>query len=313
MNREQHVQSAWPAIANDIVLALFTGVIGLGFNSLTLLAGALYSASDAMAAVAENLKLKVPSKQRPRYRTKEAVDPFVAVIFAALFIVGGLWMAITAVTPLMTDEIEAPGYMAAIAVVISIALKEITFQYQYRQYKKRVITEKIQVYVENHRYSLYTSIFVLLGVFGSMLGQAMEIDFLLYFDPVAAIIIACLVFWRAYRLLRQAIYVPELTHEFQEDTTPLIETIQRVHGIILVDELTAEEHGHYIYVRAKISVNPRITVLEAQDIANRAKVLLLHRFAHISEVNIEFMPYALGYPYKSNHEDSDTNMPTLIQ
>lgn len=311
MNREQHDSSAWSGIVSDIVLALFKGAIGLGFNSLTLLSGALYSASDALAAVAEKLKLKAPSKQMLRYRTKEAIDPLIAVIFCSMFIVGGLWMIKTAVTTIMGEEIEAPGYIAGIAVVLSIGLKEVAFQYQYRQQKQN--KENLQKYIENHRYSLYTSIFVLLGVFGSMLGQATDIFALLYLDALAAIVVACLLFWRAYRLLVTAIYVPELINESVENVMPLIETVQRVHGVILVDELVAQEQGHYIFVKVKISVNPRITVLEAQEIANRAKVLLLHRFSHISEVNVEIVPYALGSPYKSNHEDSDVDMPTLIQ
>jgi cation diffusion facilitator family transporter len=311
MNREQHDSSAWSGIVSDIVLALFKGTIGLGFNSLTLLSGALYSVSDALAAVAEKLKLKAPSKQMLRYHTKEAMDPLIAVIFCSMFIVGGLGMIMTAVTTIMGEEIEAPGYIAGLAVVLSIALKEVVFQYQYRKQKQN--KQNMQKYIENHRYSLYTSIFVLLGVFGSMLGQATDIFALLYLDALAAIVVACLLFWRAYRLLVTAIYVPELINESVENVMPLIETVQRVHGVILVDELIAQEQGHYIFVKVKISVNPRITVLEAQEIANRAKVLLLHRFSHISEVNVEIVPYALGYPYKSNHEDSDVDMPTLIQ
>lgn len=312
MNREQHVSFAWSGIVTDIVLALFKGSIGLGFNSLTLLSDALYSASDAMAAVAEKLKLKAPLRQKLRYHTKEAIDPLIAVIFCSIFIVGGLWMIMTALITIMGEEIEAPGYMAGLAVVVSIALKEVSFQFQYRKYQKQN-KKNLQMYIENHRYSLHTSIFVLLGVFGSMLGQATDIFALLYLDALAAIVVACLLFWRAYRLLVTTVYVPELIVEKQENVVLFIETVQRVHGVILVDELVAQEQGHYIIVKVKISVNPRITVLEAQDIANRAKVLLLHRFSHISEVNVEITPYVLGYPYKSNHEDSDADMPTLIQ
>lgn len=311
MNREQHDSSVWSIIVNDMVLVLFKGGIGLGFNSLTLLSDALYSASDAMAAVAEKLKLKAPSKQKLRDHTKEAIDPLIAVIFCSMFIVGGLYMIMTAVTTLMGD-VEAPGYVAGLAVVVSIALKEVAFQYQYRRNSKQN-KEKMQKYIENHRYSLYTSIFVLLGVFGSMLGQATDIFALLYLDALSAIVVACLLFWRVYRLLVVTFYVPERINESQENVIPFIETVQRVHGVILVDELIAQEQGHYMYVKVKISVNPRITVLEAQDIANRAKVLLLHRFSHISEVSVEITPYALGYPYKSNHEDTDADMPTLIQ
>ncbi|MNT92350.1 hypothetical protein D3C72_2336150 [compost metagenome] len=66
-------------------------------------------------------------------------------------------------------------------------------------------------------------------------------------------------------------------------------------------------------VDAKISVNPRLTVQEANIIANRAKVLLMSRFSHVSDVSILILPYDPGYPYKSNHDDASDNSTTLIQ
>ncbi|MNI78076.1 hypothetical protein D3C73_1344240 [compost metagenome] len=66
-------------------------------------------------------------------------------------------------------------------------------------------------------------------------------------------------------------------------------------------------------VDAKISVNPRLTVQEANIIANRAKVLLMSRFSHVSDVSILILPYDPGYPYKSNHIEVGDDGPNFIQ
>ena len=103
----------------------------------------------------------------------------------------------------------------------------------------------------------------------------------------------------------------ELTNE--EDTEELMQIVQRVEGVITVQSLRAKEHGHYVIADIVISVNPRITVLEGQEIAKRVKLLLMHRFLHLSDVSVYVEPYDPGYPYRSNHDPNQEQLPTLLQ
>ncbi|MNW56181.1 ferrous iron efflux protein F [compost metagenome] len=119
--------------------------------------------------------------------------------------------------------------------------------------------------------------------------------------------------FQVYRLVKRSIYGSSAPQLREEDAASLVETVQRVHGVITVDDLKAQENGHYVTVTAKICVNPKITVMEANDIANRAKMLLLNRFSHITDVRIHVAPYEAGYPYKSNTEESDSDLPNLLQ
>ncbi|MDQ6418595.1 cation transporter dimerization domain-containing protein [Paenibacillus sp. LHD-117] len=99
----------------------------------------------------------------------------------------------------------------------------------------------------------------------------------------------------------------------EESAEELMQVVQRVEGVVTVQSLRAREQGHYVVAEIVISVNPRITVLEGQDIAKRVKLLLMHRFLHLSEVMIYVEPYDPGYPYKSNHDPNQEQMPTLLQ
>ncbi|WP_110931795.1 cation diffusion facilitator family transporter [Paenibacillus bouchesdurhonensis] len=319
MIREQAVPSdsaAWLGIVNNVILAVFKGVVGLLFDSRALLADALYSASDAAAGIAKKVHLPQAFNKRsgirPMTSRKITAEPLIASLFAAFLFMGALQMGVNSISAMVNGNVLAPGYMSGVAIVISIALREIVFQIQHRQNRKHSGSTSLS-YIEMQRHSLYTSIVVLLGVFGAMTGEAWDIPLMLYIDPAAALIVACLVFWKGYRLIFGAIYSKPKSKAQMEDKLPFIETVQRVHGVITVDEMKIKDSGHYISVAAMISVNPRISVLEANHIANRAKILLLNRFSQISDVNIQVMPYDPGYPYKSNYEGSNNDLPTLLQ
>ncbi|MBH5317122.1 hypothetical protein I6N90_04775 [Paenibacillus sp. GSMTC-2017] len=101
--------------------------------------------------------------------------------------------------------------------------------------------------------------------------------------------------------------------DMEESVDDLMQVVQRVEGVVTVQSLRAKEHGHYVIAEIVISVNPRISVLEGQDIAKRVKLLLMHRFTHLSDVSIYVEPYDPGYPYKSNHDPNQEQMPTLLQ
>ncbi|AZK46541.1 cation diffusion facilitator family transporter [Paenibacillus lentus] len=319
MIREQAVPSdsaAWLGIVNNVILAVFKGGVGLLFDSRALLADALYSASDAAAGIAEKLQLPQMFKKRVGKRHggsgNSTAEPLIACLFAVFLFMGALQLGITSISAMVSGNILAPGYMSVVAVVVSIALREIVFQIQQRQNRKHSGNTSLS-YIEIHKYSLYASIIVLLGVFGAMAGEAWDIPLMLYIDPAAALIVAGLVFWRGYHLILGALYGKQESKMQIEDKTPFIETVQRVHGVITVDEMKLTDNGHYISAAVIISVNPQISVLEANHIANRAKILLMNRFSQVSDVSIQIMPYDPGYPYKSNYEGSNNNLPTLLQ
>ncbi|GIP12097.1 cation diffusion facilitator family transporter [Paenibacillus sp. FSL R5-0527] len=307
--------AAWLSIVSHAALAVFKGMVGLWFDSRALLAAALHSASDAAAEIAAKVEWPGLRKRRAlhaAYVGREGVEPLLAIFFAVFLLMGGLQMMIAAISNIARDELKPPEVMAGVAVVVSFALKEAVFQFRFRQSRKED-PKTAQSLIATHRYSLYSSVAAFIGVFGAVAGQAMGVSELLYLDPLAAFFIACLVFWRAYRLIRESLYGRLVSAIQEEDATSFIETVQRVHGVIAVDELKAQENGHYVIVDAKISVNPRITVMEANDIANRAKMLLLNRFSHVSEVRIQVAPYDAGYPYKSNAEENGSDLPNLLQ
>ncbi len=305
----------WTGMIGDLSLAVFKGFVGYFSGSKALLGDALYSASDAVSALNRllpqfsSVKGRIASKQTNRVNRTE---PVFSILFAVLVLMGGLQIAVASVREIASGNIHVPAPFAVIAIFVSLAVKEAMFQFQYRHSKKQGDGQHT-AYAEEHRFSLYTSLTVCVGVLLSVLGDSFGWTAMMYMDPVAALVVAVLVIRKGYFLIVNSVYGSLVQETEQEDAISFIETVQRVHGIITVDDLKAREQGHYVTVDLRVSVNPRITVQEANEIAERAKKLLMHRFVHISDVNIQVVPYDPGYPYKSNHQLTDNEMPTLLQ
>lgn len=308
--------ATWTGIVSDAALALAKGSVGYISGSKALLGDALYSGANAAAKLAEVLPWRfeqVKPKNQERIHQRHAnKEHIVAILFCVLILMAGVQIAFSAIRDLTRGNLSTPGEAAIITVLISIVLKEAIFQYQYRYYKK-IGDGSHAAYADNHRFSLYTSITVLIGISASMAGGYIGWHPLLYMDPIAALLTSFLIFRKGYTLITTSVNRQSKQELPSEEAANFIETVQRVHGVIRVEHLTALEEGRYVNLQVKISVNPRITVMEAQDISECARKLLQHRFVHVGEVHMDVVPYDPGYPYKSNHELVDNDIPTLLQ
>ncbi|URN92937.1 MAG: hypothetical protein NAG76_13910 [Candidatus Pristimantibacillus lignocellulolyticus] len=107
-----------------------------------------------------------------------------------------------------------------------------------------------------------------------------------------------------------------LSHNCNNDsdsTERILQVVQRINGVVAIESCEAKEQGHYVVASLTINVNPKITVQEGQDIAKRVRMLLMHRFTHLTDVVVHVKPFAPDYPYKSNHSAAHDEVPTILQ
>lgn len=304
---------AWVGIVGNIALALMKGVVGWLSGSKALLADAAHSASDVVGSAAVLIGLKAaklpPDEDHPYGHGK--AESIAAIIVSVLLILVGFQIGMSAVKSLYNGVSEPPAWYALVAIGVSIVAKEVMFQYKFRL-GKRLSSQALIANAWEHRSDVYSSIAALIGVGGALLGKVVNQPLLYLLDPVAGIFVALLVLKMGYRLIMESIHstMDHVLH--QEDAEELINTVRRVKGVITVDDLRAREHGHYVIVDVKISVNPKITVMEGHDIAKSVKLHLLKKFTHVSDVFIHVNPYDPGYPYKSNTDSDQTDYPTLL-
>ncbi|MFC5650123.1 cation diffusion facilitator family transporter [Paenibacillus solisilvae] len=291
--------AAWTGLIGNACIAALKGGIGLQSGSKTLLTDACRSASDAAASfisltgVRRCRKLGAPDAPVPAMRGKtEAATGVMAALF--LMIVG-LEIGISAIKSIADGVDEAPSWTASVVVVLAFAAKELLFP------------------VKERRTDLYASLAAIVGTGGAALGDVVDLPLLYYFDPAASLIIVVIVFTTGYRVASDAVKRSRSFEVEPADMSEIMIVVQRMEGVIAVQELRAREHGHYVVADVVISVNPRITVLEGNEIAKRVKYFLMKRFSHMTEVTVHVEPYDPGFPYKTNHDPNQEQMPTLLQ
>lgn len=304
--------AAWVGIIGNIALAVMKGIVGWLSGSKALLADAANSASDVAGSAAVLIGLKAakrpPDEDHPYGHGK--AESISAVIVSVLLLLVGLEIGYNSVKSIFGGVGEAPKEFALVAIGISIVVKEFLFQYNFRLGKK-LSSHALIASAWDHRTDVMSSVAVLIGVGGAVLGGYTNQPMLFYLDPVAGLFVAFLVLRMGYKLVKESIHttIDHVLH--QEETEELLETALRVKGVIAVNDLRAREHGHYVIVDIKISVNPKITVIEGHEIGKSVKHQLLTKFSHVSDVFVHVNPYDPGYPYKdvdSEHPD----FPTLL-
>ncbi|PGT76187.1 hypothetical protein COD11_25785 [Bacillus sp. AFS040349] len=189
------------------------------------------------------------------------------------------------------EEIEAPKPLAIYAVILSIVVKEWMFRYKFRL-GKRIKSDAIIVNAYEHRSDVYSSIAALAGIGAAIIGQKMGIDWLVYADPVAGLFVAILVIKMAWKLGAESIHttLDHVLHD--EDVVDLKDTVSKISEVKKIDELHAREHGHYVIVDIKVSVDPHITVEEGHNIGKLVKEKLMSEHEHVQNVMVHINPYS---------------------
>lgn len=304
--------AAWLGIFGNGALAAMKGVVGWLSGSKALLADAANSASDVAGSIAVLIGLRrakrPPDPDRPYGHGK--AESISAIVVSVLLLLVGLEIGLNAVKTIYAGVTQAPESYALIAIAVSIVVKEIMFQYNFRLGKK-LSSQPLIASAWDHRTDVLSSVAVLIGVGGAVAGRYLGMPLLYYLDPIAGLFVALLVLRMGYKHVSESIHrtMDHVLH--REDTEDLLETAQRVKGVIAVNELRAREHGHYVIVEIKISVNPKITVIEGHEIGKAVRHQLLNKFSHVSDVFIHVNPYDPGYPYK-DVDAEHADFPTLL-
>jgi cation diffusion facilitator family transporter len=305
--------AAWLGIVGNIFLTLLKGIVGWLSGSKALLADAAYSASDVAGSLALLIRLKAakkPADEDHPYRHEKA-ESIGAIIVSVLLLLVGLEIGLTSVKTIFRGVDTHPEWYALVAIGVAIVVKESLFQFSIRM-NRRLSSQALIASAWDHRTDVLSSIAVLLGVGGALLGDYLGQTWLYYADPVAGLFVAVLVLRMGYRLVMDSIHTAMDHVLHKEETEDMLDTAQRVKGVIAVNELRAREHGHYVIIDIKICVNPKITVSEGHEIGKVVKQQLLRRFSHVSDVMFHVNPYDPGYPYKNNVDPDEPEYPNLL-
>ncbi|WP_079509875.1 cation diffusion facilitator family transporter [Mesobacillus jeotgali] len=292
--------AAMVGVVGNIVLAALKWGIGIYANSKALVADAVHSASDVAGSLAVYIGLRAakapPDADHPYGHGK--AESIAAIIVAVLLMLVGVEIGRSSIESFF-KPIEAPKSIAIVAVVVSIVVKEGMFRYKYRL-GKQLKSDALIVNAYEHRSDVYSSIAALIGISAAVIGGKLGIGWLVYADPVTGLLVALLVIWMAWKLGKESIHnaLDHVLHD--EDTEEFRAVVQSIPEVKKLDELHAREHGHYVIIDIKLSVDPHITVEEGHRIGKSVKRKLMEN-KNVQNVMVHINPY-------SQNGDTDENV-----
>ena len=268
----------------NIILSIVKLVVGFISNSAALIADGLHSVSDLLSDalvyfVAQHAH-EEPDEQHPyghgRFETAATLALGILLVLVAL---GIAW---DAVIHLLDDQVEAPGQIALWAAAFSIIANEGLYWYTL-VIAKQYDSELLKANAWHHRTDAISSVVVLIGVGGMMLGIP-------YLDAIAAILVALMILKIGWSLgwdALQELVDSSLDAELVEKAYSII---NKIDGVRSVHMLRTRRHGPTAAADVHVQVSPRLTVSEGHMISQVVEDQLKLAIKEIEDVTVHIDP-----------------------
>lgn len=282
--------TVWGTVCN-MALAALKLVAGLIGKSSAMVADAVHSISDLISDVVVIVMVKVASKGHDKghdYGHGKFETLATAIISLLLLFVGAKLMAeaIGKIRFVISGgSLEAPGTIALWAALISIAVKEILYQWTMRV-GKEVDSPAMVANAWHHRSDALSSVGSALGIGGAiLLGGKWTI-----LDPMVGGIISIVIIVVAVKMALPAL--SELTEASlpEETENKIISIIESINGVDNAHALKTRRSGPNIIIDSHIVVDPHMSVYDAHEITTEAENAIREEFGDETQISIHIEP-----------------------
>lgn len=254
------------SIAN-LLLLLFKFAAGFIGQSSAMIADAVHSLSDFITDIIVLFFVHVSNKPQDKnhdfghgkYETLAT-----ALIGLILFVVGlGIfWNGLTSILSYMQGEsLEAPGLLALWAAIISIAIKELLYQYT-AAVGRKVNSQTVVANAWHHRSDAFSSIGTMLGIGGAiLLGDSWRV-----LDPLAAVVVSFFIVKVAYKLVVPS-FDELMERSLPEDVERKVEqALTEIPGVHDPHNMRTRKIGNRSAVNVHVRMDGNLTVSQSHEI-----------------------------------------------
>ncbi|AGA92339.1 cation diffusion facilitator family transporter [Thioflavicoccus mobilis 8321] len=282
------------------LLKIAAGVVG---HSYALIVDGIHSLSDLLSDLlvwfAGRQASQAPDQAHPYGHARfETVATLVLGALLGTVALGIAWDAIGRLSP--SETLLRPGPIALVAALASILTKEWLYWYTLG-YAKRVRSEMLRANAWHHRSDAISSVVVLIGIAGTLVGLA-------NLDIFAAVIVCLMIGKIAWDLIWEAIRELVDTGLQGERLAAIREIIESVGGVRDVHTLRTRKHGGNVTVDVHVLlIDPKVSVSEGHMISVAVEQRLKAEIDEINDVTVhidpeddERSPRCLGLPLRSD-------------
>ena len=292
MNREKEVYKVTllGSLVN-LVLVVFKFVAGIVGHSSAMIADAVHSVSDfatdiivlAFVRISHRPKDKSHDYGHGKFETLATTLIGVALFAVAvgIFVDGAKKIAFWA----QGGTLPQPGKLALVAALVSILLKELTFQYTRRK-AEQLDSQAMKANAWHHRSDAFSSMGTAIGIGGAiLLGERWTV-----LDPIASIVVGALIVKVAVDLLRNG--MGELMEESLPDEVEeeILDIVRGVPSVSDPHDLCTRRIGNHYAIEMHVLMDGSIPLKLAHDRASEMERLLKERYGEETHISIHVEP-----------------------
>ena len=292
MSREREIYKATlMGSAGNAALLTFKFIAGVLGNSSAMIADAVHSLSDFVTDLLVLVFVSISAKPQDQshdygHGKFETIASFLiglALVAAATgIVVSGV---LKFIAWLDGAQLEAPGWIALWAALLSIAIKEMLYQYTAR--KGRQLDSQVMIAnAWHHRSDALSSIGAALGIgLAILLGRRWTV-----LDPLASIVVGLMLVKVAYELLKTSI------NELTESSLPadteqeIMQIIQSFDDVRQPHNLRTRRIGNRIAIEAHVRMDGRLPLSTVHERATTIERKLKERFGAHTHVTLHMEP-----------------------
>ncbi|MGE5371766.1 MAG: cation diffusion facilitator family transporter [Solirubrobacterales bacterium] len=287
---DKRVIAAWVSVGSNTTLVVLKLLVGFLSGSVSIISEAIHSANDLLASFialfAVKTSSKPPDKEHPYGHGK--VENVSGTIEAVLIFAAAVMIIKEAVTKLRTGgEVEQLGW--GIAVMGFSAL----LNFGVSKYLMFTAKKTKSIALEADAMHLTTDVLTSFGVFAGLI--LIKLTGYTIIDPIAAIIVACIIIKAAWDLTRKA-FTPLLDSALSEGELGQIHTvmIEYQDQFIGYHELRTRRAGRECYIDLHLVTCPDMSVRNVHDLCDEIERRIM-----------EIIPYCSILIHVEPHENDD--------
>jgi len=261
-----------------LFVKLLGGIFG---RSQALIADAIHSLSDVIIAILVIVGLKVSSAppDDDHHWGHGNIEFIVSAIIGMLLVCTAIAITVVSLLSIIQGDIYNPGIMAVWAAAISVVANEIMFRHSLCAGEQMDSPAMIANAWEN-RSDVYSSLAVLVGVFGARIGFAV-------LDPIAAIIVSIMIAKNGLKTLVSGVKgITDRSFDNKAMLSQVKELVLKEDGIVNVGKLRARKTGQKVWIDLEAIFKPEMKVAEVKKIIDSARKNVIDKFERIGDVVI---------------------------
>ena len=292
MNREKEIYKATlMGSAGNAALLTFKFIAGVLGNSSAMIADAVHSLSDFVTDLLVLVFVSISAKPQDQSHDygHGKFETIASFLIGLALVAAATGIVVSGVLKFLAwldgAQLEAPGWIALWAALLSIAIKELLYQYTAR--KGRQLDSQVMIAnAWHHRSDALSSIGAALGIgLAILLGRRWTV-----LDPLASIVVGLMLVKVAYELLKTSI------NELTESSLPadteqeIMQIIQSFDDVRQPHNLRTRRIGNRVAIEAHVRMDGRLPLSTVHERATTIERKLKERFGAHTHVTLHMEP-----------------------